>query len=264
MTEFITASSIYPSKLTGKTVTSPVAESTSHVSPWLSPILYFLGRYLVLPCFFRRIHVIGQENIPRTGPVILAPTHRSRWDSLVLPYATGRFITGRDMRFMVTSSECNGIQGWFVSQMGGFAVNQKHPAIATLRHAVNLMLQKEMLVIYPEGGIFQDGNVHPLKQGVARIALSAEHNHPDLGIKVIPITINYSQPCPTWGADVMIQIGEPIQVSDYNSGHLKLDAKRLTADITHQLQQLNSKSSIMFRQFSVTEFPNSRLQTEKP
>ncbi|MFM6202717.1 MAG: 1-acyl-sn-glycerol-3-phosphate acyltransferase, partial [Dolichospermum sp.] len=55
------------------------------VSPWLMPVAYFLGRYIVLPSFFRDIKVTGRENIPRNGPVILAPTHRSRWDSLVLP-----------------------------------------------------------------------------------------------------------------------------------------------------------------------------------
>ena len=221
---------------------SLAAENRSRVSPWLMPVAYFLGRYIVLPSFFRHIQVTGRENIPTSGPVVLAPTHRSRWDSLVLPYATGRCVTGRDLRFMVTSSECRGLQGWFVLRMGGFPVNIQAPAIATLRHTIELMQQGEMLVIYPEGDIHHDGQLHPLKPGIARLAIMAESSYPWLGIKVIPVSIQYSEPYPHWGTDVNIHIGEPIKAADYLNGNLKPEAKRLTADLTHKLKQLSHLS----------------------
>jgi 1-acyl-sn-glycerol-3-phosphate acyltransferase len=208
------------------------------------PVAYFLGRYLILPSFFGQIKVTGRENIPTSGPVILAPTHRSRWDSLVLPYAAGRHLTGRDMRFMVTSDECRGLQGWFILRMGGFPVDTQHPAIATLRYVVNLMQQGEMLVIYPEGDIHRDGQVHLLKPGIARLALNAESSYPGLGIKVIPVSIQYSQSYPNWGTDVNIRIDEPIQARDYMNGNLKLEAKRFTADLTHKLKQSSQESGV--------------------
>ena len=220
-------------------VNPSVLQNTSRVSPWLIRVAYLLGRYMILPSFFGHIKVTGRENIPKSGPVILAPTHRSRWDSLVLPYATGRCVTGRDMRFMVTSNECQGLQGWFVLRMGGFPVNIERPAIATLRHTVELMQQGEMLVIYPEGGIHRDGQVHPLKPGIARLAVTAESTYPGLDIKVIPVGIHYSEPYPHWGTDVSIHIGEPIKAADYMNGNLKQEAKRLTADLTHKLKQLS-------------------------
>jgi 1-acyl-sn-glycerol-3-phosphate acyltransferase len=216
-----------------------VLQNTSRVSPWLIRVAYLLGRCMILPSFFGHIKVTGRENIPKSGPVILAPTHRSRWDSLVLPYATGRCVTGRDMRFMVTSHECQGLQGWFVLRMGGFPVNIERPAIATLRHTVELMQQGEMLVIYPEGGIHRDGQLHPLKPGIARLAVTAESSYPGLDIKVIPVGIHYSEPYPHWGTDVSIHIGEPIKAADYMNGNLKQEAKRLTADLTHKLKQLS-------------------------
>jgi len=73
---------------------------------------------------------------------------------------TGRGVTGRDLRFMVSADEVRGIQGWF--DLGGFP--DKHPAITTLRHE-SLLQQGEMLVIFPEGNIFRDGSLHPLKLG---------------------------------------------------------------------------------------------------
>jgi 1-acyl-sn-glycerol-3-phosphate acyltransferase len=239
MKEIYSASTKSPSQITNISETPLVVFSRSKVSPWLTSLAYCLGHNVVIPMYFGKIDILGQENIPTTGSVILAPTHRSRWDSLLLPYATGRYVSGRDMRFMVTSSECKGIQGWFVKRMGGFPVDPQKPAIATLRHTVELMVQGEMLVIYPEGGIFRDGKVHPLKSGVARLALNAEHLHPGLEIKIIPVGINYSQPYPNWGTDVNIQIGEPIKVKDYIQGCLKQNAKNLTADLTTRFKQLS-------------------------
>nr|WP_051151145.1 1-acyl-sn-glycerol-3-phosphate acyltransferase [Mastigocladopsis repens] len=230
--------------------------TTSRISPWLSHVAYFLGGHFLLPLFFGDIRVTGQENLPNTGPIILAPTHRARWDPLLLAYATGRCATGRDLRFMVTITECQGLQGWFVRRLGGFSVDPQQPSITTLRHSVELLEHGETLVIYPEGGIFRDGKVHPLKPGIARLALSTEFSHPGLGIKIIPVSINYSQQLPAWGTDVSIHIGHPIEVADYTRGALKHNAKRLTTDLTMALQKLSHhESKVSCRAFA--EMPNS-------
>jgi 1-acyl-sn-glycerol-3-phosphate acyltransferase len=231
-----------------------VAYPTSQVSPWLSPLAYFLGRHLILPLFFGRIAIAGQENIPKTGPVILAPTHRSRWDSLLVPYAAGRCISGRDLKFMVTITECSGLQGWFIKRLGGFPVNLKRPSITTLRHAVDLLVNGEMLVIFPEGGI-RKGELHPLKPGISRLALTAEVNHSDLGVQILPISIDYSQTNPSWGTNVSINIGKPIQVADYISGCIKKDANSLMQDVGKSMQQLSDRKPEMCDR-SLAEMPN--------
>lgn len=229
------------SQVQATSINSWVSTNTSTVSPWLVSIAYFLGRYFLIPIYFGKIKITGQEYLPTNGPVIFAPTHRSRWDSLLLPYAAGRDVTGIDMRFMVTSNECKGIQGWFVGRLGGFAVNVERPAIATLRHAVDLMQKKQVLVIYPEGDIYRDGKVHTLKPGISRLAINAESRHPGLGIKIVPVAIQYSQPYPSWGTDINIHISKPINVSNYIEGNLKNQAKKLTADLTTELQKLTSQ-----------------------
>ncbi|HLP88144.1 MAG TPA: 1-acyl-sn-glycerol-3-phosphate acyltransferase [Nostocaceae cyanobacterium] len=242
--EFYHASTTSELTSMGASVNPQVVSKTSQFSPWLISLAYFLGRNICLPLYFGRIEIIGQENIPKNGPAILAPTHRSRWDSLLLPYATGRCVTGRDLNFMVTISECQGLQGWFVRRLGGFPVDPQRPAIASLRCAVDLLQQQQMLVIYPEGGIFRDKEIHALKPGIARLALSAESNHPGLGVQIIPVHIDYSQPYPGWGSKVKMNIGQPILVKNYVNGCLKLDAKNLTSDLTHQLQLLNNQELV--------------------
>ena len=223
---------------------SPVVSSShpaypveSRFSPWLTPLVYALGCWLVLPSYFR-IHISGQENLPRQGSVILAPTHRSRWDALLVPYAAGRLVTGRDIHFMVTADEMKGLQGWLIRRLGGFAVNLRQPGIASLRHGVEVMHNQQMMVIFPEGGIFQDKCLHPLKPGLARLALQAESSQPNLGIRIVPINLDYSQPLPRWGCRVNISIGKPIEVSQYANGNVKQNAQQLTNDLSVALRSL--------------------------
>ena len=233
--------SLSDTSLETSTITK-VATVTSRVSPWLAPLVYFLGRRL-LSLFFGRIEVTGQENLPTSGPLILAPTHRSRWDALFIPAMTGRGVTGRDLRFMVSADEVRGIQGWFIRRLGGFPVDTKHPAITTLRHGVELLQQGEMLVIFPEGNIFRDGSLHPLKPGLARLAVSTESSHPGLGVKIVPISICYSQPVPHWGCDVQIRIGSPLQVADYCTNSVKQNAKHLTGELEAALKNLRGSGN---------------------
>ncbi|NES65017.1 MAG: 1-acyl-sn-glycerol-3-phosphate acyltransferase [Okeania sp. SIO2D1] len=225
-------------------VHSPVNLKSSSISPWLASLSYFLGRHIVMPFYFRRINIIGKENIPKDGPVILAPTHRSRWDGLIIPYATGRLVTGRDLRFMVSMDEVRGLQGWFIRRLGGFPVNPKNPTVSCFRHGVELMLNREMLVIFPEGKICRDNQVHSLKTGLARIGLQAESYQQNLGVKIVPISLNYNPVIPRRGCNVMVRIGVPLSVKDYIYGSGKKQAQNLTMDLEAALKNIDGHSTI--------------------
>jgi 1-acyl-sn-glycerol-3-phosphate acyltransferase len=212
--------------------------TTSQVVSWLACIVYPLARYLVLPFYFGKIEVQGQENLPREGAVILAPTHRSRWDAILVPYATGRYVTGRDLRFMVSANEVQGVQGWFIRRLGGFAVDPQHPGISSLRHGIKLLKEKQVLVIFPEGNISRRDQVQPLEPGLTRLALQTESQRQGLGIKIIPIAIHYSQPIPQWRCDVEICIGSPLSVASYGQESVKQSAEKLKTDLKQELQKL--------------------------
>ncbi len=210
---------------------------SSQISPWISLIYPLLGQ-VVLPVYFDRIEIVGQEHLPKTGSVILAPTHRSRWDPIILALATGRPVTGRDLRFMTTASEMEGVQGWFVRHLGGFPVDLKKPGIGSLRHGVEVLQHGEMLAIFPEGGIFHEDTVQPLKPGLARLALQAESTQPDADIKIVPIGIEYSTLKAKWRCQVNVRIGSPMPVRAYLGNSVKQSAKALTADLTSALHSL--------------------------
>lgn len=179
------------------------------VSPWLSPLAMVVTQDVALKGFFSEVTVLGREHLPSEGPVLLAPTHRARWDALLLPHAAGRRVTGRDCRFMVTVDEMAGLQGWFLHRLGCFPVNQGRPTLASLRLAIDLLSRGQQLVVFPEGRIQRvDGPIH-LHQGLARLSQLAE----GLGVPVavVPVGIAYGHAIPQFGDQAALCFGRPLR-----------------------------------------------------
>lgn len=213
--------------------------NNSRISPWLASLIYPLGTYVVLPTFFGKIEITGQENIPTKNPVIVAPTHRSRWDALLVPYAVGKLVSGRYTRFMVSINEVKGLQGWFIRRLGGFPVDPEKPGASSLRHSVELLKNDEMLVIFPEGNIFRDRQIHPLKRGVARIALDVVAEKQKTEVNILPVSLRYSVPYPSWGAKVQIDIGVPLNAAQFLEDSVRQSSKKLTETLEKSLKELH-------------------------
>ncbi len=175
---------------------------------------------LILNVFFQEKIIIGRELLVNLkGSIILAPTHRSRWDGLILTYALGRRITNMDCRFMVTNPEMRGIQGWFLKRLGCFSVNQESPSLQSLRYAVDLIVNNKLLVIFPEGRINKNSKNLPLKEGLFRLAQMG--NRKVKSVHVIPIGIAYEQINPKFRSKVSLCIESPISLSDYSYSDIK-------------------------------------------
>ncbi len=79
----------------------------------LGYIAMFVTQDILMNVFFSEKKIIKNSfSIPKNSSIIIAPTHRSRWDGLVLTMAMGRRVTKKDCSFMVTKSEMRGVQGW--------------------------------------------------------------------------------------------------------------------------------------------------------
>ena len=125
----------------------------------------FITQDIVMNFFFRKKKIINNNfSIPKNSSVIIAPTHRSRWDGLIITMAMGRRVTKKDCRFMVTNAEMRGIQGWFLKRLGCFPINKISPSLSSLRYAVELIINKRQLVIFPEGKLINMGKNYPLKK----------------------------------------------------------------------------------------------------
>jgi 1-acyl-sn-glycerol-3-phosphate acyltransferase len=124
----------------------------------------------------------GRENIPRKGPVIIAPNHLSYvdWgtDALFL-HASGRYPTFliKDSAFKVK------FLGAFLRKAGQLPVHRgRADAALVLKDAEKKLAEGAAVVIYPESTATRDPNLWPMvsKTGAARLALAT-------GAPVIPV-----------------------------------------------------------------------------
>ncbi|EAW34431.1 1-acyl-sn-glycerol-3-phosphate acyltransferase [Lyngbya sp. PCC 8106] len=216
----------------------------SEISPWLTPLAYSLLSHLILPIYFGRIEVNGQEHLPQSGAVILAPTHRSRWDPIILAYAAGRNVTGWDLYYMVLLNQTKGIQGWFVRRLGGFPIDRTRPTTSSIRYSVKLLQSQKVLVLFPEGYIIEDNQIDKIQPGVARIALQAVSEQSDLSVTIVPVSIYYQHPAPPpIGCKVWVNIGSPLNVREYQEDSIKKATRHLTTDLKEALQALHQPPS---------------------
>ena len=184
------------------------------INPALGFIAMFVTQDIILRFFFSRKKIINKSiSLPVNSSIILAPTHRSRWDGLIITMAMGRRITNKDCRFMVTKSEMKGIQGWFLRRLGCFSINQLAPSLSTLRYAINLIEKAELLVVFPEGKINKYGRKLVLKEGLYRLARLATKKTES--ITIIPIGIAYSEISPKFRSKFCLSFGKPIVMNDY-------------------------------------------------
>ncbi len=180
----------------------------------------FVTQDVVLKFFFRKKKILKNGfSIPINSSIILAPTHRSRWDGLILTMAMGRRVTEKDCRFMVTKSEMRGIQGWFLKRLGCFSINQLSPSLSALRYAIDLIEKGEQLVVFPEGKINRYGKKLALKEGLYRLARLASKK--STSVVVVPIGIAYSKIPPNFRGEFCLSIGKPIPINDYSTFTIK-------------------------------------------
>ena len=202
----------------------------------INPVLGFLAMFftqdIILRFFFSQKKIIHNGfSIPKNSSIILAPTHRSRWDGLILTMAMGRRVTRKDCRFMVTKSEMSGIQGWFLKRLGCFSINQLSPSLSTLRYAISLIEKGEQLVVFPEGKINKYGKKIVLKEGLYRLARLATKK--TKSITIVPIGIAYSKVSPRFGGKFCLSFGKPISIDDY----LNLTIREFNELLTEKIMQ---------------------------
>ena len=112
---------------------------------------------------------------------------------------------------MVTNAEMRGIQGWFLKRLGCFPINQISPSLSSLRYAVELIIKKRQLVIFPEGKINKYGKKLSLKGGLFRLAVLAAKK--TTSITIIPVGIAYSEVTPKFRSIVSLCFGEPLVIN---------------------------------------------------
>lgn len=168
--------------------------------------------YKVVRAVLRFIFVIlglkseGLENLPREGPVIIAPNHVSNWDPIMVA-----LVLNRPIHFMAKAELFNfKILGKLLEKVYAFPVKRGSADRQAIRHALQVLEQGNVLGIFPEGARNKTGEEMQPQTGTAMIAMRSM-------AAIVPIAcIGTERKFPIgWFKPLTVRIGEPINMEIY-------------------------------------------------
>jgi 1-acyl-sn-glycerol-3-phosphate acyltransferase len=171
--------------------------------------LYAVVRAFVAP-FMRiwfRLSVNGAEHVPKEGAAIVAPNHKSFWDSFFIGVATKRHL-----RFMAKTELIEARYGRLLVRLGAFPVRRGEADADALETARTVLEQGGLLALFPEGTRIRDPDElgHP-RRGAGRLALEARA--PLVPAAIVGTEDLFAGPIPK-PKRVQVAFAEPISVSE--------------------------------------------------
>jgi 1-acyl-sn-glycerol-3-phosphate acyltransferase len=128
-----------------------------------------------------RPKVVGKQYVPASGPVILAPVHRSFAD-----FGFAAFCTDRKLFFMTKDSMWkHKWLGKLLLYVGAFPVHRESADREALQRAEEVLNRGECLVLFPEGTRREGGTIEDLMEGAAFLSART-------GAPIVPIGIGAS------------------------------------------------------------------------
>jgi 1-acyl-sn-glycerol-3-phosphate acyltransferase len=170
----------------------------------MGPVLYLLGRLVCAGAFgvLWRRRVIGVENVPAQGGVILAANHASNMDPPVVGSSISRrvFFMAKQELFATPAF------GWFIKQLNAFPIRRVERDMGAFRMAQRILTSGESLILFPEGTRQRGGTLGKARPGVGMLALKARcpvvpvyvHNS-HLAGRLAPLTVVFGAPIPPEG-----------------------------------------------------------------
>jgi 1-acyl-sn-glycerol-3-phosphate acyltransferase len=171
-----------------------------------NPVLYFLVRLLLIPLMrlVFGLTATGTEHIPRTGPVVIAPNHKSFWDAFFIAA-----VVRRRLHFMGKAELFQGWRGRLFIALGGFPVLRGSFDAEAIETSRAILERGDVLALFPEGTRVPDPEKLGIpRRGATRLAI-------ETGAVIVPTAITGTEKR-RWHLPrrVRIAFGEPIPVTD--------------------------------------------------
>ncbi len=165
------------------------------------PNFYVQGRLvcLIILKLVWRLRVTGRENVPTTGPLIIACNHVSNLDPTVLGSGMPRMVRYMAKRQLFAMP----ILGPLIRSLQAYSVDREGSALAAMRVSLAVLKEGGVIGIFPEGRRNVTGDVKE-KGGAALLASMAR-------VPVVPAAIVGTERI--WSFNqIRVTFGEPFMV----------------------------------------------------
>ena len=153
--------------------------------------VYELARIVLTPiaAVWYRLRVTGAEFVPAEGPAIIAPNHKSFYDSFFIGLATKRHL-----HFMAKTELFEGKKSArLLSGLGAFPVRRGTADPDALMTAQVHLEKGRVLAMFPEGTRHRDpATLREPRRGVGRLAIEAQ-------APIVPCAITGTDKLFAWG-----------------------------------------------------------------
>lgn len=174
---------------------------------------------------FYKYEVIGEENIPNEGNIIIAANHKSNLDPIFLAAA----IKNREVA-AIAKKELFNIKplGFILDKLNVIPINRDKPDVSTIKNILRAIKDGYVLGIFPEGTRIKDPGFGKAKAGLSVFAIKGK-------AMVVPISIisNYKL-----FNRVTIYIDKPISFEEYYKQKLTTEEnERLAQNVLEVIKE---------------------------
>jgi len=178
-------------------------------------MVYFISRNILKALFkiFFRLRIVGFENCPKNGPLIIAPNHTSFLDPLIAGFAVPR-----ELNFMARNDLFrNRIFGNILKLVNAFPLKREGADVGAMRLAIDKLCMGKAVLIFPEGTRSKDGSLGTPRAGIGFLAASS-------GANILPCYIKGSRESLPKGAmfprfkKITVYVGKPLKIDKNSSG----------------------------------------------
>ncbi|HYU57855.1 MAG TPA: lysophospholipid acyltransferase family protein [Actinomycetota bacterium] len=209
-------------------------------------MFYWLMKHIFLGPLLKLIYrpkARGLDNIPTSGPAILASNHLSFVDSLFIP-----LVTKRKVVFLGKADYFDKwYTAWFFKAAGVIPVRRDggSSSEAALLAGIRALNDGAVVGIYPEGTRSPDGRLYRGKTGVARMALEAQ-------VPVIPIAVfgtvevmPIDRKFPRLRGPVSVHFGKPLSFERfYGRPSDRFVLRSVTDEILYEIMMLSGQEYV--------------------
>ena len=145
-------------------------------------LLYSIGRnvFSIYLRLFHRLKIHGADNIPKRKPFIICSNHINWKDPTTVGAAFPRSI---NIRFMAKIELFkNPLLSYALKKAGAFPVDRENADYGAIKKAYQLLNEKHVLGLFPEGSRSKDGSLQKAYNGAALIAVRS-------GVPIVPVAI---------------------------------------------------------------------------
>lgn len=191
----------------------------------LYKLVHIFLRITLSACY--GLKIIGRENLPESGGLILAANHTSYLD----PPVMGAAVPLRHQVYFMAKAQLfnSPLFGSLISAVGAFPVKRGEPDRKAIKTALSLLKQGKWLGIFPEGTRSKDGTMLQGELGAVMLANLAQ-------VPIVPVAITGTQKY--FGTRIKAKFGNPMHLPEGKLG--KPELVRYTQTLMDTISSLKS------------------------